>query len=154
MAGLVKLTAASAIILVLAGIAAVVLVPPAPPARQVRRHAQARLLMDRLAEAARAYRQDRGHFPPGDGSGSVELVRALGGFSKEGVPYFIVPAEMLTPQGDVRNPMDPGSSILHYRARPAGPEPWAGGEGFDLWCRSPEGEEAGVSDWAPAVSSP
>lgn len=154
MTGLIKLTAASVVVLALAGIAAVVLVPPAPPARQVRRHGQARRLMDRLAEAARTYRHERGHFPPGDGNGSVELVRALGGFSKEGVPYFIVPGELLTPLGDIRNPMDPGSSILHYRVRRTGPEPGASGEGFDLWCRSPEGEEVGVSDWVPNVSLP
>jgi type II secretory pathway pseudopilin PulG len=144
MASLVKLMAASTVVLVLAGLAAVLLVPPATPARQVRRHAQARLLLDRIAEAARAYHVDQGCFPPGDGRGSAALARALGVFSKGGVPYLLLPGEMLTPAGDIRNPMDPGRSVLHYRS----------GQGFDLWCRSPDGEEIGVSDGFPSVSSP
>ncbi len=153
MGGLLKVMVSSTAVILLACAAAVFLVPPVPPARMARRHAQARQFVERITEAVWAYHREKGEFPPGDGNGSEGLARALGRPSNRGDPYIVLPPEMVTPTGDIRNPLAPETSILHYR-RGRHPEGGPAGSVFDLWCPAEEGWEIRVSDWAPAVSPP
>jgi len=157
MSGLLKLVLSSVAVIVLACAAAVFLVPPVPPGRGARREAEARHLLGAMAEALWAYHRDRGEFPPGDGSGSAGLARALAGPSREGIPYLVFPPEGLTPAGDIRNPAATGDSVFYYRLKrnlAASEGTGSQGWGYDLWWISPGGVEIGLSDWVPAVSPP
>ena len=153
MAGLLKIMVSTAVVVVLACAAAVVLVPPVPRARMAIRHELARDLVGRIVDAAWARYRERGRFPPGDGSGSADLVRALREPSRTGLPYLDLPPEMLTPSGDIRNPLDPGGGVIRYRLDGCGTT-GEEGCGFEVWCDSSDGWEVGACEWAPLVPRP
>jgi hypothetical protein len=56
---------------------AVMLAPPSPEERAPRRQAEAQRMIDAMTREAWNYFHDHGEFPPGDGIGTADLVRAL-----------------------------------------------------------------------------
>lgn len=148
--GLLKLVVATVAVLTAASAAAVLLVPPTPEEGELRRQRMARRLVDQLAQETWNYYHDKGEFPPGDGTGSAGLVRALGGPSRTGAPYLQFAPEMLTPDGDLRNPVAPRNCIVHYRRNPVTDriDTVARNSGtFDLWCLGIEGRVDGINNW-------
>jgi len=136
---------------------AVLLAPPSPQERVPRRQAEAQRLIDALSLEAWNYFHDRGEFPPGDGIGTAGLVKALRERSSLGEPYMTFVPEMLTPAGDLRNPVDPDRLILFYRNNRTATYPGQrvhNGQGFDLWGESAGGRHGGVNNWDSIVSSP
>lgn len=148
MNGLFKLVATSVALITAACATAVLLVPPVPQEHAARREAEARRLVESLADAAWQYFAEQGEFPPGDGSGTAPLVEALGRPSRSGQPYMRFLPFMLTPRGDVRNPVRPEEEVVHYVLRrpasdlrlPLNAEP-----NFELWCRSADGRPRGIT---------
>jgi hypothetical protein len=133
------------------------LTPPSPQERVPRRQAEAQRMIDALTQEAWNYYHDHGEFPPGDGIGTADLVRALQQKSSTGEAYMIFVPEMLTAGGDLRNPVAPESAILFYRNNRAASYPGQrvhNGLGFDLWGASANGVRAGVNNWDSIVSSP
>lgn len=100
-------------------------------------------LLSQLEQATKAYELDFAGFPPGDGSGTAELMRCLTRSRKPKGAYFEFSREELTSKGDVRNPVDP-DKVIHYRCpglhRPAS---------FDLWCEDADGHPDGINNWNP-----
>lgn len=93
--------------------------------------AEVERMLDRISRACDLYRSDFGEFPPGDGSGSAELARALQASRPEGGPYFGFHARSFDRGGNIANPAGTGG-IIYYRR----------GEGrFELWCRDAQGRE-------------
>jgi len=148
--GLSKLLLATVAVVTAASAVAVLLVPPAPEEGGRRRERLARRLVEQLAEETWNYFHEHGEFPPGDGTGSAGLVRALGRPSRTGAPYVQFSREMLTPDGDLRNPVAPRNCIIHYRRNPeaAGLDSVARNLGtFDLWGLSQDGRPDGINNW-------
>ncbi len=148
--GLSKLVVATVALVTAASAAAVLLVPPTPEEADLRRQRMARRLVDQLAQETWNHFHETGAFPPGDGTGSAELVRALSRPSKTGAPYVQFAPEMLTPDGDLRNPVAPRNCIIHYRWNPPTDrlDTVAHNLGtFDLWCLGVDGRIDAVNNW-------
>jgi hypothetical protein len=84
--------------------------------------------------------------PPGDGSGSRELVKALRQPGPKNLPFLQINDDLLTPEGDLINPVhhdrEAPINVIHYRNN-RGRKPGPDGVGrpgvspyreFDLWC--------------------
>src|SRR5688572_23171300 len=112
MHGLSKIIIAVVAVITAGSAAAILLAPPSPQEREVRRQAEAQRLIDALTQEVWNYYHEHGEFPPGDGIGTASLVNALQGLSKSGFPYMTFVDEMLTPTGDLRNPIDPKTRII------------------------------------------
>lgn len=157
MNGLSKILIAVVAVLTAGSAAAILLVPPSPQERVTRRQAEAQRLLDALTQEAWNYYHERDEFPPGDGIGTASLVRALQQPSKLGFPYMTFVDEMLTPTGDLRNPVDPANKILFYRnnrtGRAAGQEVH-NDQNFDLWGAGSDGVFDRVNNWNSVVSPP
>lgn len=157
MSGLLKLVVASVAVITAGSVMAVLLIPPSPQERAVRRQREGQRLVDQLTQAIWNYYHERGEFPPGDGIGSARLVRALRSPSRTGFPYMVFVKEMLDEVGDVRNPVAPERAILYYRnnieCRDTAARQY-NSESFDLWGRSSDGREEGVNNWDSLVPSP
>ena len=157
MNGLSKILIAVVAVITAASAVAVLLTPPSPQERLPRRQAEAQRLVDALAREAWNYYHDHAEFPPGDGIGTAGLVRALELKSPSGDPYMTFVPEMLTPGGDLRNPVSPDTAILFYRNNRALSYPGQilhNGQSFDLWGQSVNGHREGVNNWDSTVSSP
>jgi hypothetical protein len=154
MSGLMKLVAAAVGVITLGSAAAVLLVPPSPQERAVRRDRQAQRLVDLLTQEIWNYYHEHGEFPPGDGIGTASLVKALRKPCRYGLPHFGFIDEMLNGVGDLRNPVDPDRLILYYRnnrERQGSGVRGRNGSGFDLWGKDSEGVEDGVNNWSSLV---
>jgi hypothetical protein len=148
--GLFKLIVATVGVITAASAAAVLLLPATPEEGELRRLRMARRLVDQVAQETWNYYHERGEFPPGDGTGSAALVRALSLPSKTGAPYVQFAPEMLTRDGDLRNPVAPRNCIVHYRRNPETErlDSVARNSGtFDLWCMGPDGRLDAVNNW-------
>jgi prepilin-type N-terminal cleavage/methylation domain-containing protein len=112
----------------------------------VAHEATAETLVMNVIQAAKAYELDHAVYPPGDGSGSRDLVRALSRPGPKQLPLMEIQEDMLTPEGDLINPAqkdgEPSLRIIHYRnnrGRTRGPD-GVGRPGisstrpFDVWC--------------------
>ncbi|HLY74247.1 MAG TPA: hypothetical protein VKU80_09025, partial [Planctomycetota bacterium] len=155
--GLSKILGVVVAVITASSALAVLLVPPSPHELVPRRQAEAQRMIDALTREAWNYYHDHGEFPPGDGIGTAELVRALGQKSSSGDPYMMFVPEMLTSGGDLRNPVAPETAILFYRNNRTASYPGQrihNGQGFDLWGDSANGVRAGVNNWDSVVSSP
>jgi len=150
--GLTKLVLFTVGVMTFGSAAAVIVAPPTPRGARLRRQAEAQRLIDLLAQATWDYFHERGEFPPGDGRGSAGLVRALGGRAASGLPFLIISDEMLTAQGDLKNPVDPGA-VLHYRNNRQGGGRGHNATSFDLWGRGLAGGEEGINNWDSLVVS-
>jgi hypothetical protein len=107
MNGLAKIMIVVVAVVTAASAAAILLTPPSPQERVVRRQAEAQRLIDALTQEAWNYYHEHDEFPAGDGIGSASLVKALQQPSRSGFPYLTFVDEMLTPTGDLRNPVAP-----------------------------------------------
>lgn len=157
MSGLYKLVIASVAVITAGSVLAVLVIPPSPQERAVRRQAEAQRLIDQLTQAIWNYYHERGEFPPGDGIGSAGLVRALRKPSRSGFAYMIFVREMLTEVEDIRNPVAPEKAILYYRNNiecAATPGPHHNPRSFDLWGKGADGRQEGVNNWDSVVPPP
>lgn len=157
MNGLSKIMIVVVAVITAGSAAAILLAPPSPQERVTRRQAEAQRLVDALTQEVWNYFHERGEFPMGDGIGTASLVRALQQPSASGAPYMTFVSEMLTPTGDLRNPVEPETRILFYRNNRTGrpPEvPVHNEKNFDLWGASPDGVRDGVNNWNSVVSNP
>ena len=157
MNGLSKIVVAVVVVITAGSAAAILMAPPSPQERGMRRQAEAQRLIDALSLEAWNYYHERDEFPPGDGIGTASLVRALQQPSRSGLPYMTFVEEMLTPTGDLRNPVAPETRILFYRNNRTGrgPEqPVHNEKNFDLWASGTEGVFDGVNNWNSVVSAP
>lgn len=157
MNGLSKILIAVVAVLTTGSAAAILLVPPSPQEQVTRRQAEAQRLIDALTQEAWNYYHERDEFPPGDGIGTASLVRALQGPSRSGFPYMTFVGEMLTPTGDLRNPVDPQNRILFYRNNRTGRGPGVqvhNYHNFDLWGAGSDGAFDRVNNWSSVVSPP
>lgn len=155
--GLMKVLVATTAVVVLGSVTAVLVVPPSEKERLVQLEAEAQQLVDRVAAGVRRYRRECGVFPPGNGTGSSALVRALSEPSRTGDAYVRFRPEELTGMGHLRNPFAPEIEIVYYRNnRVLSDPPYAGRNlgAFDLWCRDAQGFSDGVNNWEGGVSSP
>ena len=157
MNGLSKILIIVVAVVTLSSAAAILLVPPSPQERETRRQAEAQRLVDALTQEVWNYYHERGEFPPGDGTGTGSVVKALQETSKSGSPYMTFVDEMLTPSGDLRNPTRPESRILYYRNNRT-PRSGIGVihnlRNFDLWGSGSDGTKDGVNNWDSVVSTP
>jgi hypothetical protein len=157
MNGLSKIIIVVVAVITASSAAAILLTPPSSQERMVRRQSEAQRLIDALTQETWNYYHEREEFPPGDGIGTAGLVRALQQPSKSGMPYMIFVDEMLTPTGDLRNPVAPNDKILFYRNNRTGRAPGLqvhNERNFDLWGASYNGVHDGVNNWNSVVSSP
>ena len=157
MNGLAKIMIVMVAVVTAASAAAILLAPPSPQERVVRRQAEAQRLVDALTQEAWNYYHEHDEFPAGDGIGSASLVKALQQPSRSGFPYLTFVDEMLTPTGDLRNPVSPRDKILFYRNNRTGRAPGLSvhnERNFDLWAASSDGVHDGVNNWNSVVSSP
>lgn len=100
-------------------------------------------LIDNLTQAAKSYEFDHDAYPPGDGSGSRELVRCLSQRGPKGVPYFEFIPEMLDKEGNVLHPAWAAEGkVLHYLC----PGRHFAGS-FDMWAEDRKGNPQGINNW-------
>jgi hypothetical protein len=157
MNGLGKIVVAVVAVITAGSATAILLAPPSPQERGMRRQAEAQRLIDALTQEAWNYYHDRNEFPPGDGIGTASLVKALQQPSRSGLPYLTFVDEMLTPTGDLRNPVAPETRILFYRNNQTGRgpgQPVHNSMNFDLWGSANDGAFDGVNNWNSVVSTP
>ena len=157
MNGLSKIVIATVAVITVGSSIAILLAPPSPQERVVRRQAEAQRLVDALVLETWNYYHEHDEFPPGDGIGTAGLVKALQQPARSGFPYMTFVDEMLTPTGDLRNPVSPGDKILFYRNNRTGRAPGLpvhNERNFDLWGASADGVHDGVNNWNSVVSPP
>ena len=157
MNGLSKIIIAVVVVITAGSATAILLVPPSPQEREMRRQAEAQRLIDALTQEVWNYYHEHDEFPPGDGIGTASLVKALQKNSQSGFPFMIFVDDMLTPTGDLRNPVDPAKRILFYRNNRTGrsPEMQVHNEkNFDLWGAGSDGVFDRVNNWNSVVSAP
>ncbi len=139
------------VVIVIISLIAALLLPAIIKALCNARAGTAEHLIDQLTQAAKSYELDNAVYPPGDGSGSKDLVYYLEQKGPKRVPYFDFAPDMKS-GGHVANPVwwdgAPPSHIIYYRnnVKPAGaaPPPAGGGgpggppvyakSGVDMWC--------------------
>jgi len=134
------------VVIVIIGILASLIIPIVIHCMGVGRTAAAEMLMSQLVTNITLYEQTTMKIPPGDGSGSRALVKCLREPGPKGQPYMEISDEMLTPEGDLINPVhsdgEAGIRIIHYRSN-AGRKPGTDGVGrpgvssrrpYDLWA--------------------
>lgn len=80
-------------------------------------------------------------FPPGDGTGSRELVECLQRAGPKKAKYFEFLPELVR-DGHVINPAWPDEKIIYYRC--PGKIHTAG---FDLWAEDTRGNPTGINNW-------
>jgi prepilin-type N-terminal cleavage/methylation domain-containing protein len=117
------------VVIVIIAILASLLIPVILHALKVARHAAAETLIANLAHGVKLYELDHAQYPPGDGSGTRDLVKALSAPGPKGTPLMTFKDDMLSPQGDLLNPAHPDgegvTGIIYYRnnrGRKAGPD--------------------------------
>lgn len=102
-------------------------------------------LIDNIGQATKSYELDQGAYPPGDGSGSAELVRALSVEEPKKLAYYAFLPDMLDrATGSILNPVfpmskDPLARLVFYRNNaersdtPSAP-PVMSEDSFDIWA--------------------
>lgn len=129
------------VVILIIGILASLLLPVYIHVMGVAREASAQKLMAGIVQSLAVYEQTLMKLPPGDGSGSRELVKALRSAGPKQMPFLEIRDDLLTPEGDLINPVHEGM-IIHYRNN-AGRKPGPDGVGrpgissrraYDLWA--------------------
>ena len=79
----------------------------------------AETVLSGIVNGLTVYEQTTMRLPPGDGSGTRELVKALREEGPKKMPYMQISDEMLSPEGDFLNPVHADGespiNIIHYR---------------------------------------
>ena len=134
------------VVIVIIGILMAIVLPIVIHVMCIGKQAAAEAMLTQIVTGITNYEYTTMQFPPGDGRGSRELVKALRSSGPKKVPYMEISDDMLTPEGDLINPVHDGDGdpiqIMHYRnnlRRKPGPD----GDGrpgiserrnYDLWC--------------------
>ena len=122
--------------------------PPLPwtKATDQARDEAAQQLVGALREAVESYRAKFGVYPPGDGSGSQGLVKALSQTKAGGDSFFPFSENMLK-EGNILNPAVDG--ILYYQCD-AVPSATSNEKRypFRIWGRDSKGDPTGINSWA------
>ena len=156
------------VVIVIISLIAALLLPAIIKALCNARAGTAEHLIDQLSQCAKAYELDNAVYPPGDGSGSKDLVYYLEQKGPKRSPYFEFAPDMKA-GGHIINPVwpdgTPPSDKIYYRnnvkpgvAPPAGGGGAGGGaggppiyhkSGVDMWCAGC-GFDAGItqSQWS------
>jgi prepilin-type N-terminal cleavage/methylation domain-containing protein len=134
------------VVIVIIGILMSLVIPVVIHCLGVGKTAAAELLMAQLVQNITLYEQTTMKLPPGDGSGTRALVKALREPGPKGMPFMDIADDLLTPEGDLINPVHPegeaGIAIIHYRNN-SGRKPGPDGVGrpgissrrpYDLWA--------------------
>jgi len=127
-----------------------VLLPVLGHVLKVAHHAAAETIASQVAQGVTMLEQATMQLPPGDGHGSRGLVTALSGPGPKKLPYMVIREDMLTPEGDLINPVypdgEPPLNVYHYRNN-RGRKPGPDGVGrpgiserreYDLWAAGME----------------
>ncbi len=144
------------VVIVIISLIAALLLPAIVKAMCTARAGTAEHMIDQLSQAAKSYELDHAVYPPGDGSGSKDLVYYMEQKGPKRTPYFDFAPDMKQ-GGHVVNPVwpdgAPPSHIIYYRnnIKPGGAAPPGGGggggggggaggppvyhkSGVDMWC--------------------
>jgi prepilin-type N-terminal cleavage/methylation domain-containing protein len=131
------------VVIVIIALLAALLIPVLVHVLCVMREGVTKATMQQLAGACETYAQDHGVFPPGDGTGSRDLVAALSRRGPRGLDYFDFKPGLVNGEGHFVNPVhadgEPEAAILYYRnnqgrrAAPAG-QPPVMSRRFDFWA--------------------
>jgi prepilin-type N-terminal cleavage/methylation domain-containing protein len=129
------------VVILIIGILAALLLPVLIHCIGVAREAAAQTTMAGIVQSLAVYEQTMMKLPPGDGSGSRELVKALRSNGPKQMPFMDIRDDMVTPEGDLINPVHQ-DKVIHYRNN-AGRKPGPDGVGrpgiatrraYDLWA--------------------
>jgi type II secretory pathway pseudopilin PulG len=102
-------------------------------------------LISQIDQALESYQTDYGAYPPGDGSGSKEVVSTLSKPGPKKAKYFEFVPELIR-SGNIANPTwpdgDPPKDVIYYRC-PGIHRPTR----FDLWAEDCQGNPEGINNW-------
>ena len=134
------------VVILIIGILAALVLPVLIHVMGVAKQSAAETILSGIVNGLTVYEQTTMKLPPGDGSGTRELVKALREEGPKKMPYMQISDEMLSPDGDFLNPVHADEespiNIIHYRnnrGRKRGPD-GVGRPGvsssreYDLWC--------------------
>jgi len=134
------------VVIVIIGILASLVIPIVMHALKAGRQTVAEATMANVVHALTIYEQTTMQYPPGDGSGSREMVKALLKPGAKGLPTMDFKDDLLSPEGDLLNPAHPDgdavTGIIRYRNN-RGRKPGPDGVGrpgisarrpYDLWA--------------------
>ena len=117
------------VVILIIGILASLLIPVIIHVLRVARQGASEALASQLDQVLKAYELERAVHPPGDGHGTRLMVEALSQPGPRRLPLFEPKPEMLTPAGDLINPVqhdaDAPLNVFHYRnnrGRKPGPD--------------------------------
>ncbi|MHC4606840.1 MAG: type II secretion system protein [Planctomycetota bacterium] len=139
---LLELLIVVAIIAILAGL----LLPALIHAICLGREGAARTLVTQIVNACKFYETNHGVYPPGDGSGSARLVRALSRPSSRNIPYYEFRAEDVL-NDHIRNPVWTDEILYYRRNDPHPPADAKNPYSFDIWGADCRGDPEGISNW-------
>lgn len=103
------------VVIVIIGLLAALLLPAITKALCSARQGAGRALIDQLTQACKAYELDQNAYPPGDGSGSNQMVTTLSTPGPKKLAYFIFDPGSLDAGGHVQSRIRPGVDIVYYR---------------------------------------
>jgi prepilin-type N-terminal cleavage/methylation domain-containing protein len=134
------------VVILIIGILASITIPVLIHILNLSKQKATEVLMADLVRAITVYEQNTMKLPPGDGSGSRELVKLLRSPGAKGLPMMQIRDDMLSPEGDFLNVLHADREapihIIHYRNN-RGRKPGPDGVGrpaisasrpYDLWA--------------------
>ena len=134
------------VVILIIGILASITIPVAFHIYNLSKQHATEVIMADLVRAITVYEQDTMKLPPGDGSGSRDLVKVLRQPGAKGLPVLQIRDDMLSPEGDILNVLHADREapihIVHYRNN-RGRKPGPDGVGrpgiatrrpYDLWA--------------------
>ena len=153
------------VVILIIGILASITIPVLLHILNLSKQHATEVLMADLVRAITLYEQDTMKLPPGDGSGSRDLVKVLREPGAKGLPILQIRDDMLSPQGDLLNGLHADREapihIIHYRNN-RGRKPGPDGVGrpgisarrpYDLWASGmdydPQRPDSAWTLWQP-----
>ena len=93
------------VVILIIGILAALVLPVLIHVMGVAKQSAAETVLSGIVNGLTVYEQTTMRLPPGDGSGTRELVKALREEGPKKMPYMQISDEMLSPDGDLLNPV-------------------------------------------------
>ena len=134
------------VVILIIGILAAITIPVCMHILNLSKQHATEVLMADVVRAITSYEHDTMKLPPGDGSGSRDLLKVLRAPGARGLPVLQIRDDMLSREGDLLNVLHADREapihMVHYRNN-RGLKPGADGVGrpgisrlreFDLWC--------------------